>query len=63
MEFAKFSDQLGVPLSLGKARKSKECTKELATLDSNLKEIDIEIDRLKNNHAKKHYRISGNLSV
>ena len=56
--FAKFSNQLN-PLSLGKVMKSNEYLKQLATLDSTLKEIDIEIDKLKNNHIKNHYRIGG----
>ncbi|XP_033176675.1 uncharacterized protein PFB0145c-like [Bombus impatiens] len=56
--FAKFSDQLN-PLSLGKVMKSNEYLKQLATLDSTLKEIDVEIDKLKNNHINNHYRIGG----
>ncbi|XP_060826297.1 uncharacterized protein LOC132912683 [Bombus pascuorum] len=55
--FAKFSDQLN-PLSPGKVMKSNEYLKQLATLNSTLKEIDVEIDKLKNNHIKNHYRIS-----
>ena len=59
VELARLTDELGPSSRVEITKSNNKHFEQLSTLESTLKELNIEIDKLKNNHVKKHYRIDG----
>ena len=59
VELARFTDELSSSGRVEITKSNNKHLEQLSTLETTLKEINVEIDKLKNNHVKKHYRIDG----
>ncbi|KAK1132491.1 hypothetical protein K0M31_013874 [Melipona bicolor] len=59
VELARFTDELDPSTRVEITKSNNKRLEQLSTLETTLKEINVEINNLKNNHVKKHYRIDG----
>ncbi|CAD1469662.1 unnamed protein product [Heterotrigona itama] len=59
VELARFTGELCPSTRVEITMSNNKHFEQLSTLESTLKEINVEIDKLKNNHVKKHYKIDG----